>query len=121
VRCRVFDTLRDVRGLEYELDFVTNRANRDIQVTTPAVHSKGKVRGPDCISSKVSSVTLQDCVPVLTQNHVLQSLREKATAQIAGLEAEKAQLAAEVAKVKGRALQADHSKRPLANKENIHA
>ena len=51
----------------------------------------------------------------------MQSLREKATAQIAGLEAEKAQLAAEVAKFKGRASQADLSKRPLANKENIHA
>ncbi len=50
----------------------------------------------------------------------MQSLREKATAQIAGLEAEKAQLVAEVAKIKGRASQADHSKRPLANKENIH-
>lgn len=30
--CRAFDNLRDVRGLEYELDFVTNRANRDLQV-----------------------------------------------------------------------------------------
>ncbi len=28
----MFDNLRDVRGLEYELDFVTNRASRDIQV-----------------------------------------------------------------------------------------
>ena len=58
---------------------------------------------------------------LLILNHTVQSLREKATAQIAGLEAEKAQLAADVAKFKGRALQADHSKRPLANKENIHA
>ena len=31
--CRAFDNLRDVRGLEYELDFVTNRANRDLQVS----------------------------------------------------------------------------------------
>ena len=30
--CRAFDNLRDVRGLEYELDFVTNRAGRDLQV-----------------------------------------------------------------------------------------
>lgn len=28
-----FDTLRDVRGLEYELDFVTNRAQRESQVS----------------------------------------------------------------------------------------
>ena len=34
--CRAFDNLRDVRGLEYELDFVTNRANRDLQVTACA-------------------------------------------------------------------------------------
>jgi len=27
-----FDQLRSVREMEYELDFVTNRANRDIQV-----------------------------------------------------------------------------------------
>ena len=32
VCCRAFDNLRDVRGLEYELDFVTNRASRDLQV-----------------------------------------------------------------------------------------
>ena len=32
VCCRAFDNLRDVRGLEYELDFVTNRASRDVQV-----------------------------------------------------------------------------------------
>lgn len=51
----------------------------------------------------------------------MQSLREKATVQIAGLEAEKAQLATEVAKLKGRASHADHLKRPFANKENMHA
>lgn len=49
----------------------------------------------------------------------MQTLREKATVQIAGLEAEKAALAAELAKAKGRA--ANQLKRPLANKENIHA
>ena len=30
--CRAFDKLRSVREMEYELDFVTNRANRDTQV-----------------------------------------------------------------------------------------
>ncbi len=31
-----FDRLRDVRGLEYELDFVTNRAQRTEQARAPA-------------------------------------------------------------------------------------
>ncbi len=48
----------------------------------------------------------------------VQSLREKAAAQIAGLEAEKAQLLSEVAKVKGNAGQANPSRR-LSNKENL--
>ena len=29
--CRSFEKLRSVREMEYELDFVTNRANRDTQ------------------------------------------------------------------------------------------
>ena len=32
-----FDKLRSVREMEYELDFVTNRANRDMQVGSPTV------------------------------------------------------------------------------------
>lgn len=35
--CRAFDNLRQVRGLEYELDFVTNRASRDLQVRLPGL------------------------------------------------------------------------------------
>ena len=30
--CSSFEKLRSVREMEYELDFVTNRANRDTQV-----------------------------------------------------------------------------------------
>lgn len=30
--CSSFEKLRSVREMEYELDFVTNRANRDAQV-----------------------------------------------------------------------------------------
>ena len=52
---------------------------------------------------------------------LLQALREKATAQIAGLEAEKAQLLAEVTKLKGRSGQTELAKRSLCNKENINA
>lgn len=32
-----FDKLRSVRDMEYELDFVTNRAHRDMQVGSPKV------------------------------------------------------------------------------------
>ena len=59
--------------------------------------------------------------------HGVQALREKAAAQAAALEADKAALAAEVAKLKqGRAVfapaGADAAKRPaLCNKENVHA
>lgn len=57
---------------------------------------------------------------------VVQALREKAAAQAAALEADRAALAAEVAKLKGRAAiapaGADAAKRPaLCNKENVHA
>lgn len=47
--CRAFDNLRDVRGLEYELDFVTNRANRDLQVNTcpPSCTSYGIISVED--------------------------------------------------------------------------
>ena len=36
--CSLFDKLRDVREMEYELDFVTNRASRDAQVRRVIAH-----------------------------------------------------------------------------------
>ena len=43
--CSSFEKLRSVREMEYELDFVTNRANRDTQVcSTPFdLFTTGKV------------------------------------------------------------------------------
>ena len=52
VQCRAFDNLRDVRGLEYELDFVSNRASRDLQVRPSSLcpHDDGTL-GFACSSS----------------------------------------------------------------------
>ena len=56
-----FDKLRDVRGLEYELDFVTNRAQRESQVNLRlsfelacgTVRLSGKAESGLCISNPV--------------------------------------------------------------------
>ena len=55
----------------------------------------------------------------------VQTLREKTAAQAAALEADKAALASEVAKLRGGSAPAaatgDASKRALSNKENVNA
>jgi hypothetical protein len=122
---RAFDNLRDVRGLEYELDFITNRANRDLQVQALMLLS---------IAYRYETVVLLTCNALLlllicclssSSKPVfflaMQSLQEKATSQITSLEAEKAQLVAELGKLKGHAAHPDLSRRLLHNKENIIA
>ena len=123
-----------MRGLEYELDFVTNRANRDLQVSNAAVCT---------VSLAVCSVHPRSfmviwhtrsfdghlrtkytpCNSFLNGWMMLQAVREKAAIQAMEFQKEREQLMTELSKVKSRAGLADKpsSRQPLGSLENIRA
>ena len=125
--CRAFDNLRDVRGLEYELDFVTNRANRDLQVSTWGCASSLQTVFASVLSWTFKSILYDLGVdgPIVTDPRtgcaMMQAVREKAAIQAMEFQREREQLMAELSKAKGRGGLSDKSRVPLGSKENVRA